>query len=142
MTDLLYEVLSHYGLSEVAGPDSNPDILEFFHELDYDWVNDDSATSWCSAMLSFYAKKCGYEYHKALDARGWLKMPIVVLKPSLGDVVVLWRNDIHSWEGHIGLFIRWTDTKVFLLGGNQNNMISISAYPRERIIGIRALRKI
>jgi len=52
MTDLLLEVISHYGLSEVAGTDSNPEILEFFRELDYDWVNDDSAVSWCSAMLS------------------------------------------------------------------------------------------
>ena len=93
-------------------------------------------------MLSYYAKKCGYEYHKGLDARGWLKMPIMVLKPTLGDIVVLWRNNPHSWEGHVGLFVSWTDVKVCLLGGNQNNSINITAYPRERIIGIRRLKKI
>ena len=142
MKDLLLEVLSHYGLSEVAGSDSNPEILEFFRELDYDWVNDDSAVSWCSAMLSYYAKKCGYEYHHGLNARGWLNMPVMVLHPSLGDVVILWRNDIHSWEGHCALFISWTHTKVYLLGGNQSNQINITAYPRDRIIGIRQLRKI
>lgn len=142
MTDLLLEVLSHYGLSEVDGKESNPEILEFFRELDYDWVNDDSATSWCSAMLSFYAKKCGYEYHKELNARGWLKMPVVTLKPRLGDVVVLWRNNPTSWEGHVALFVGWTTNKVYLLGGNQSNQINITAYPRDRIIGIRTLRKI
>ena len=141
MKDLLLEVLSHYGLSEVSGRQSNPEILEFFYELDYDWVNDDSAISWCSAMLSYYAKKCGYEYHKQLNARGWLKMPIVVLKPELGDVVILWRNDPNSWEGHVGLFVNWTPTKVYLAGGNQSNQINITAYPRDRIIGIRRLKK-
>jgi uncharacterized protein (TIGR02594 family) len=142
VNDLLLEILSHYGLSEVEGPQSNPEILEFFRELDYDWVNDDSATSWCSAMLSYYAKKCGYEYHTGLDARGWLKMPIMVLKPSLGDIVILWRNDPHSWEGHVALFIAWSVSKVYLLGGNQGNQINITAYPRDRIIGIRKLRKL
>jgi uncharacterized protein (TIGR02594 family) len=141
MKDLLVEVLSHYGLSEIPGTQSNPEILEFFDELGYDWVNDDSTTSWCSAMLSYYAKKCGYEYHKNLDARGWLKMPLNVSKPSVGDVVILWRNNPYSWEGHVGLFISWTDTVVYLLGGNQNNRIDITAYSRDRILGVRQLKK-
>lgn len=141
MDDLLIEVLSHYGLSEVAGSQSNPEILDFFRELGYDWVNDDSTTSWCSAMLSYYAKKCGYEYHTKLDARGWLKMPIKVLKPTIGDIVILWRNNPTGWEGHIGLFISWTIDRVYILGGNQNNQINISAYNRDRILGFRKLRK-
>lgn len=142
MTDLLLEVLSHYGLNEIPGSQSNPDILEFFQELGYDWVNDDSTTSWCSAMLSYYAKECGYEYHSGLDARGWLKMSVMVLKPMLGDVVILWRNDPLSWQGHVGLFIAWDAKRVYVLGGNQNNRIDITAYSRDRIIGIRKLRKI
>jgi len=142
MVDLFTEVLSHYGLSEIDGSNSNPEILDFFHNLGYDWVNDDSTTSWCSAMLSYYAKKCGYEYHKGLDARGWLKMPIYVLKPTIGDVVVLWRNNPKSWEGHVGLFVSWTADRVYLLGGNQNNQINITPFTKTRILGIRKLRKI
>jgi len=142
MKDLLHEVLSHFGMTEVDGPASNPEILRFFNELGYDWVNDDSTTAWCSAMLSYYAKKCGYQYHVDLDARGWLDMPVKVLKPSLGDIVILWRNNPASWQGHVGLFINWNETKVWLLGGNQNNQINITAYPRERILGIRQIKKL
>ncbi len=142
MTDLLVEVLSHYGMKEVSGPESNTEILTFFTELGYDWVNDDSTTAWCSAMLSYYAKKCGYEYNKTLSARDWLKMPIMVLKPSVGDVVVFWRESLQSWKGHVGLFIAWDKNIVYCLGGNQSNMLSISAYPRDQLLGFRSLRKL
>jgi uncharacterized protein (TIGR02594 family) len=140
MTDLLLEVLSHYGLKEIDGPESNPEIMAMFTELGYN-AQDDSTTAWCSACINYYAKKKGYEYSGKLDARSWLKMPIVVLKPNMGDVVVLWRNDPSSWEGHIGLFIAWDTKYIWILGGNQGNSISIAPYPRERLLGFRTLKK-
>jgi uncharacterized protein (TIGR02594 family) len=144
MTDLLLEMLSHYGLKEVVGPQSNPEILAFFTELGYDWVNDDSTTAWCSACLSFYAKKCGYEYTGKLDARSWLRLPqpIIVLKPTIGDVVVFWRESPTGWKGHVGLFIAQDFNIIYTLGGNQSNALSISAYPRDQLLGYRQLKKI
>ena len=144
MEDLLIEVLKHYGLKEIEGTQSNPEILAFFQELGYDWVNDDSTTAWCSAALSYYAKKCGYEYNTTLSARDWLKLPlpIVVLKPSLGDIVVFWRESQSSWKGHVGLFIAQDNNIIYCLGGNQNNQISISGYPRDQLLGYRQLHKV
>jgi uncharacterized protein (TIGR02594 family) len=141
MQDLLIETLSHYGLSEVPGLDSNPEIIAMFAELGYD-IKDDSTSAWCSASLSYFAKKCGYEYNKSLSARDWLKLPVVVLKPILGDVTVLWRETPQSWKGHVGLFISQDVHKIFLLGGNQGNSISIAPYSRERLLGFRQLRKL
>jgi len=142
MTEILLDMLSNYGMKEVAGPDSNPEILKFFDDLGYDYVNDDSTTAWCSASLSYYAKKHGYEYHKGLDARGWLKMPVKVLKPKLGDVVVFWRESPSSWKGHVGLFIAQDLNIIYVLGGNQNNSLSIAAYPRDQVLGYRELKLI
>lgn len=144
MKDLLFEVLSHYGMREVAGPASNPEILAFFKELGYDCVNDDSTTAWCSAALSYYAKKCGYEYNKSLAARDWLRLnkPIVVLKPQLGDIVVFWRESPQSWKGHVGIFISQDGNTINVLGGNQNNTLSIAGYPSEQLLGYRQLHKI
>ena len=141
MTDLLLEVLSHYGLTEVSGPQSNPDIIDMGKELGIDIV-DDSTFSWCSISLCYYAKKLGYEQPNSAAARSWLKMPIVVLKPSLGDVVVLWRESKLGWKGHVGLFINWDKDFVWLLGGNQGNSISIAKFTRERILGIRQMKKL
>ena len=144
MKDLLYEMLSHYGMREVAGPSSNPEILAFFKELGYDYVNDDSTTAWCSAALSFYAKKCGYEYNKTLAARDWLRIPkqIVVLKPQLGDIAVFWRESPSSWKGHVGIFIARDGNIIYTLGGNQENQISIVGYPIDQLLGFRQLHKI
>jgi len=141
MTDLFLDMISQYGLKEVDGVQSNPQILSFFKELGYD-VKDDSTTAWCSAALSYFAKKNGYEYNKQLNARGWLKMSTIVLKPTVGDVVVFWRNDPKSWEGHVGLFVSMDEKNVYTLGGNQGNAITIAPYPRERVLVFRELKKI
>lgn len=140
MTDLLFEMLSHYGLKEVDGKDSNPEIIEMFKEFGYN-IADDSTTAWCSAALNYYAKKTGYEYSGQLNARSWLKMPTVILKPTVGDVAIFWRGDPKGWEGHVGLFISWDAANVYVLGGNDGNMIRISAIPRGRLLGFRQLKK-
>jgi len=141
MQEILNEMLKHYGLKEIVGKKHNPEIVKMFSEIDYDWVKDDE-TAWCSASLNFFCKKLGYDRSHALDARSWLKIPTVVLKPELGDVVVFWRESPDSWKGHVGLFINWDDNNVWTLGGNQSNMIKISPYPRERLIGCRRPKKI
>jgi len=140
MQDLLIEFLSHYGLKEVDGLASNPDIIAMGKDLGYD-IKDDSTTAWCSLAINYFAKKCGYEYTGKLDARSWLKMPVVVLKPNMGDIVVLWRNDPKGWEGHVGVFVAWDDRNIYILGGNQSNAINITPYPRERLLGFRQLKK-
>jgi len=143
MKDLLIEMLSHYGLKEIVGSKHNPEILAMFADIGYDWVKDDE-TAWCSASLNYFCKKLGYERSGKLDARSWLKIdkPIIVLKPTIGDIVVLWRVSPDSWEGHVGLFINWDENNIWVLGGNQGNMISIAPYKRERILGFRQLHKL
>jgi uncharacterized protein (TIGR02594 family) len=141
MQELLLEMLRHYGMKEIFGPTHNPEIVAMFKDIGYDWVKDDE-TAWCSASLNYFCKKLGYEKSGKLDARSWLQMPIQVLKPTMGDVVVLWRNDPNSWEGHVGLYIAGDINDIYVLGGNQNNMINISSYPRNRILGFRQLKKL
>lgn len=140
MQEILLAMLADYGLREVDGKSSNPEILEMGEELNID-IEDDSTIAWCSLAINYYAKKCGYEYTNDLAARSWLKMP-EVLKPEIGDIVVLWRDDPHSWKGHVGLFISYNNNEVYILAGNQNNEINITAFPRERILGFRRLKKI
>lgn len=141
MTDLLLSVLEHYGMKEVDGVKSNPEIIAMGKELGYD-IADDSTTAWCSLLVNYFAKKCGYEFTGKLTARSWLKMPMVVLKPKLGNIVVLWRGDPNGWQGHVGLFISMDEKNIFILGGNQGNQLTIAPYSRERLLGFRELKKV
>ena len=141
MNEILEEMLSNYGLSEIDGPLSNPEIMEFFYDIGFSWVKDDS-TAWCSAAINFFAKKHLYERSGKLDARSWLKVGEIVLEPRLGDIVVFWRESYDSWKGHVGIYINHNDKYIWCLGGNQGNSISITAYPRNRLLGYRRLRKI
>jgi uncharacterized protein (TIGR02594 family) len=140
MQEILNEFLRHYGLKEVAGDKNNPEIVAMFKEIGFD-ISDDS-TAWCSASLNYFCKKLGYERSGALDAKSWLKMPIRVLQPSLGDIVVLWRESPTSWKGHVGLFIKKDLTTVWVLAGNQGDMISIAPFPIDRVLGYRQVHKL
>ena len=142
MKELLEEMLRHYGLTEVLGPKSDPTILAMLMEMGYDENADDSNIAWCSAALNYFCKKLGYERSGSLAARSWLKMPVVVLQPELGDVVVFWRESPSSWKGHVAVYINHDMKYVYCLGGNQANSLIISAYSRDRVLGYRKLRKL
>jgi uncharacterized protein (TIGR02594 family) len=141
MQEILNEMLKMYGLKEIVGKENNPQILAMFAEIGFDYVKDED-TAWCSAALNYFCKKLGYERSGALDAKSWLKMPIKVLQPELGDIVVFWRESPTSWKGHVGLFIAQDLNKVWVLGGNQGDMLCIAAYPRDRVLGYRQVHKI
>lgn len=141
MEELLLEVLKHYGLQEVSGPNSNPHIIEFFEEIGYK-VTDDSETAWCSAMLNYFCKHLGYQRSGELTARSWLKVGTKVDTPQLGDIVVYWRDSPQSWKGHVGMYISEENGLIWTLGGNQNNGLNISLYNKNRVLGYRRLSKV
>ena len=136
MKALLLEMLKYYGLKEVFGSKHNPEIVKMFHDIGYNWINDDE-TAWCSAALNYFCKKLGYERSGKLNARSWLNMTIKVTKPEMGDIVILWRDNPNSWQGHVGLYISDDKDKIYILGGNQDNMISIRSYYKSRVLGYR-----
>ena len=139
--EMLREALNHYGIEEITGEEHNPDILKFFNGIGHIWVQDDE-TAWCSAFVNYCAKVNGYQYSGKLTARSWLDVGDEIKNPKQGDVVVFWRESIDSWKGHVGLFIRDDGTKIWTLGGNQNNSVCIKGYPKERILAYRRLHKL
>lgn len=86
--------------------------------------------------LAYYAKKCGYEYPETVDIGGWLKMPILVLKPTLGDIVVFGKDK----PTNVGIFISKTDRLVYTL--EVNNGIELKSFSSELVLGYRKLHKI
>lgn len=55
--------------------------------------------------------------------------------PKLGAIVTLWRGSPDAGTGHVGFYIGADGEDVLLLGGNQNDQVSIAPQPRERVTG-------
>jgi len=141
MDKLFIEAVNQLGEKEIIGPEDNPTIVKYAKESGFGWVDDDE-TPWCSIFLNWCAAKAGLEKSSKANARSWLLIGDKIENPEPGDVVVLWREEVDSWEGHVGILFGFSkDSKrVYILGGNQGNQVSIAGYPIERGLGYRRRR--
>lgn len=143
MINALISALKRYGTREVKGEESDPFIIECIDSCEHDpSLLEDSTTAWCSAFINKVCKDNCLEHTNSLSARSWLKVGEEIENPEIGDVCILWRSSPKSWKGHVGLFLRMDDTKIWILGGNQKNKVSIQYYPKSRLLGYRRLRTI
>lgn len=140
MKNILHFAINEIGVTEIIGAKHNQQILNYAKEAGFTWVKDDE-TAWCSIFLNWIAKKCGLTGSNKMDARSWLNVGTKIINPEPGDVVVYWRESITSWKGHVGIFLGFSKdgTRVYTLGGNQGNAVSISAYNADEVLGFRRL---
>jgi uncharacterized protein (TIGR02594 family) len=131
---------SYVGVKEIAGDRHNPVIVKFFAESGFPDIVDDE-TAWCSAYTNAVLYEHGYSGTRDLMARSWLswKTGQTVVTPRFGDIVIFSRGSDPIF-GHVGFFIKWDDTWVWVLGGNQANSVSVTRIARSKLIGIRRPR--
>ncbi|MDH7444689.1 TIGR02594 family protein [Aquimarina sp. 2201CG14-23] len=140
--DHFLKAISQYGIKEIKGINDNPEVLKYFDEIGFDGKKMKDETAWCSAFVNWCCKVTGYEFTGKLNARSWLNVGINVELPAQGDIVILWRENPKSWKGHVGFFVRETNGFVYILGGNQNNQVSVRAYPKKKLIQYKRLKKL
>jgi uncharacterized protein (TIGR02594 family) len=101
-------------------------------------------TEWCAAFVNAVLKmedKEGSESVSAfpLTARSFLMWGEETKTPKSGDVVVFPRGE--AWQGHVGFYVRTTLIEgvphYVILGGNQEDSVSLEFYPVSKAIGIR-----
>jgi len=105
---------------------------------------------WCAAFLNAVLEESNMENlhdtnHQApLLARSFLDWGISVDIPMAGDIVVFPRGN-SEWKGHVGLYLNtvYKNGKEYyrILGGNQNNAVSIDLYLAKKALGIRRANK-
>lgn len=140
MEDLIKIAANEIGVKEIPGDKHNKKIIEYAKEAGFDSIKDDE-TPWCSVFVNWCCKKAGLQRTHKSNARSWLSVGLPVTAPNPGDVVIFWRSSPHSWKGHVGFFMGFNKNhdKVFVLGGNQNNCVSVQAYGTSRVLGYRRL---
>lgn len=132
--------IKEVGTKEVPGDGDNEKIIRWFETVGHSWVRDDE-TAWCAAFVGAMLEYSGLKSTRKLNARSYLDWgkPIDLDDASPGDLVVFWRKQENSWEGHVGFYTGHNADVVKVLGGNQANEVSIAAYPRARLLGVRRL---
>lgn len=136
--DLLSSSIVYVGLEERA----NRDELKEFIGIDPVY------TEWCAAFVNAVLEETnneslntiGYEY--PLTAKGFLHWGKEVAVPVAGDIVIFPRGNA-GWQGHVGIFVehRTIDGKEYymILGGNQDDKVSIKPYLAASRLGIRRM---
>jgi uncharacterized protein (TIGR02594 family) len=140
MKDLFQIAVAEIGVKEIKGDEDSTRIVDYAQEAGFKNITDDE-TPWCSIFINWCCMQAGLQRTHKANARSWLTVGLPVDNPIPGDVVIYWRNDIRSWQGHVGLFVGYSkDHKVvFTLGGNQKNSVSIQGYDASKILGFRRL---
>lgn len=141
MSKLITIALSQYGVTEIPGTQHNKTIVNYAKEIGHTEINDDE-TAWCSIFANWVAMNAGYERSNKLNARSWLNVGTKTNEPVLGDIVVFWRDTPESWKGHVAFYIKEDKDKVWVLGGNQSNSVSITTYPKSRVLSYQKLKQI
>jgi uncharacterized protein (TIGR02594 family) len=140
MEQLLKIAFNEIGTEEIVGDKHNPEVLKYAKDTKTEGVTTDEV-AWCSTFVNWVAWKAGLQYSGKANARSWLNVGTKVTIPEPGDVVVFWRDSPQSWKGHVGFFIgvSFDKKRVYCLGGNQGNRVSVSAYRIENVLSYQRL---
>ena len=141
MKSLLAIASAELGVKEVSGSGSNQTIMNYAKDCGFsDYKSDE--TAWCSLFINWVALKAGMQRTKSLAARSWLLVGKNTVQPEPGDIVVFWRDSRDSWKGHVGIYMGYSQdgTRIYCLGGNQGNQVSVTAYPSSQLLGFRRLK--
>lgn len=137
------------GVREAPGLASNPEVLTMLR-LDADWPDGDHVP-WCSAFVNYIAWLAGAARSRSLRARSWLGVGRAIrleeARPGW-DVAVLRiagrgqpGAEVREAPGHVGFFAGRVASRIAVLGGNQDDAVSVARYPLARLLGLRRLRE-
>jgi uncharacterized protein (TIGR02594 family) len=135
---MVAEAMKFVGLKEIKGKVNNKTILGWANEIGgkvADIYKSDEI-AWCGLFIAILAFRTKRVLPKdPLWALNWNTFGNRVEKEDamLGDVLVFVRNG----GGHVGLYVGEDKTAYHVLGGNQNDEVSVTRIVKSRLYGVR-----
>lgn len=137
----IVQALPLLGTKEVAGTGNNPTIMAWAKAVGEDVFRAYYADSvpWCGLWCALVMKHAGKKVVKdPLWALNWGTFGVHSPMPGLGDVLVfVRRTSTGAFAGHVGLYVAEDPTHYHVLGGNQNDSVTISRLPKSRLYTAR-----
>lgn len=126
---------SYIGQKEIAGSKDNPTIAGFYKRVTGRTEHDEVA--WCAAFVGSCLVEAGYPSTGALNARSYLTYGTKLDEPIPGCIVVYSRGDPKGWQGHVQFFTRKVGSRIYGIGGNQQNAVGEDDYSDDQLLGYR-----
>ena len=105
-------------------------------------INPDN-TAWCAAFANAVLFANNIKGTGAINAKSFMEWGKSTSQPQQGDIVVLWRGSPQSWKGHVGFYKGADDAgNVLILGGNQDDKVSVESFSASRVLGYRTNRRL
>lgn len=117
---------SYIGTHEGDGIQNNPKVMRFFVEAGHPEVNNDHTTPWCAAFVGAILKESGLPNTGTLWALDYAKYGQRLAGPAIGAIATKKRNG----GGHVFFVVGFDKSRVWGLGGNQNDRVCIEPFPR------------
>lgn len=135
---MLVAAVSYLGLQEVPGANHNKVILDMAAALGRKAgiaITDDE-TPWCGTFMGAVCQLAGGEPPDiCVRARSWLDWGEATGMPYRGDVLVFSRPG----GAHVCQYMAEDATHYHVIGGNQNNAVSVTRIPIVRLLGARRM---
>jgi uncharacterized protein (TIGR02594 family) len=132
----LVSARAELGTLETPGTADNPKVLQYAKDAGLAQIINHDAVSWCAAFIGAMLVRNGINGTGKATARSYEAWGESLRSPVLGCVCVLARPPV-TWQGHVGFLIGANDTVVQLIGGNQQDSVSIAAFKRSRVVAYR-----
>jgi uncharacterized protein (TIGR02594 family) len=123
------------GQGERAGAAQNARILALYRDAGHGEITNDEV-AWCAAFIGASLERAGVAGTGSLLARSYLKWGEAQDAGRLGAVAVLERGSDPS-QGHVGFLVGETGDSLILLGGNQSDAVTVAAFSKGRLLGLR-----
>ena len=126
----------YIGLHEIAGPKSDPKIVEWLTAVGARGSDD---VAWCAAACNGVLREAGYVDSGRANARSLLGIGEELSSFKPGCIVILWRTAANGWQGHVGFGEKLSDDGKYvrILGGNQGDEFNSAWFSASRVLGYR-----
>lgn len=131
----LHEAWAEYGQAEGKDSTNNPRIVALYKDAGHPKVVQDSV-AWCAAFLGACLERSGITGTRSLMARSYMSWGSGLNAPRTGAIAVLTRSE-NTNLGHVGFVIGETADHIMLLGGNQGDAVTVSQFPKDRLLTLR-----
>ncbi len=136
---ILKRAASQIGIKEGAGAGNNPQVQEYLaYGSKSNKAEHPDSVAWCSGYECWVHEKEGEESTNNLMARSWEKWGVDSSNDPLpGDVFTKYRGEKSKGFGHVGTFLKRVGNTIYVLGGNQSDMVNVAMFNTATMTSIR-----